>query len=179
MKTEILTYSGGFYNFAEPSLSVYTIEDVAQALSMTCRFGGHTRKFYSVCQHAVMVSYLVAEENAREGLHHDDVEAFLTDIPSPLKQLLPDYKNYEHKAEEDHARRFNLRFPYPADVKRADLIMLASEMKSLMPRMQNEYDLLRGVIPLKAEVKPWSPEKAKREYLKRHYELEEKFNKEK
>src|SRR5215211_9476558 len=65
------------------------IGDVAGGLSKVCRFGAQARKYYSVAQHALLVRRLVVEaghpELALVALHHDSHEAYLCDIPSPLK----------------------------------------------------------------------------------------------
>lgn len=168
MKPEIMTVSGKYFNFDNPEDSDFTIEDIAYALSNICRFTGHTKKYYSVGQHSVLVSYIVAPENALAGLLHDSSEAFLGDVSSPLKQLVPEYKIIETKVEQAIFSKFGVPFPMHTDIKRADLIMLASEMKSLMPKTSK---LPQGVIPLKAEIKPWQPAKARRKFLDRFYEL--------
>lgn len=171
MKPEILTVSGNYFNFEEPDSSTYTIEDISHALSHINRFTGHTNKAYSVAQHSVMVSYLVPKDLAMIGLMHDASEAFLGDVSSPLKQLLPDYKKIEQNVERAIFKRFNIPFPMPPEIKVADLIMLASEQKSLMPKINHEWGILQGVKPLSAKIKPWSAKKAKLKFLERFYEL--------
>lgn len=89
---EIEASSGAYVNLREPDPSTIRLRDVADGLSRTCRFAGHGRAFYSVAQHAVLVARKLEREGHGElalaGLHHDDAEAYLGDVPRPLKLLL-------------------------------------------------------------------------------------------
>lgn len=167
MKSEILTVSGNYFNFLDPDNSVYTVNDIAHSLSHINRFTGHTRIAYSVAQHAVLVSYLVPPEHALAALHHDDSEAFLGDVSSPLKQMLPEYKVIEERVERAIFAKFGIPFPLHPCIKHADLIMLVSEMHSLMP----SGIILDGITPLEAKIKPWTSKVAKAKFIARHYEL--------
>lgn len=84
--------SGTYFDFLNPRADMVHVEDIALALSNTARFGGHSRRFYSVAEHALLVHRLVADvadaELAYAALHHDSHEAYLGDIPTPLKNLL-------------------------------------------------------------------------------------------
>src|ERR1044072_914589 len=84
--------SGAMFDFNAPSSSDVDINDVALALGNTCRFGGHVKKFYSVAEHACVVSDLVRSgfdaELAYAALHHDSHEAYLGDVPTPLKRKI-------------------------------------------------------------------------------------------
>jgi hypothetical protein len=86
------TASGVRVNFAEPAPEEIQLRDIAVALSNVCRFGGHSRRFYSVAQHALLVQELVRElgrpDLALAALHHDSHEAYICDLPSPLKRYL-------------------------------------------------------------------------------------------
>jgi uncharacterized protein len=86
------TASGRRVNLANPDPNSIALEDVAGALSRICRFGGHSREYYSVAQHAVLVERIVARWARHDlrlpALHHDSHEAFLCDLPSPLKHAL-------------------------------------------------------------------------------------------
>lgn len=90
---EVETFSGRYVDTKNPDPSTICIEDIAHALSQTCRYGGHCQEFYSVAEHAVIVSHRLQQRGASEpmqlaGLHHDDAEAFLGDVPRPMKSLL-------------------------------------------------------------------------------------------
>lgn len=90
-RTEMETRSGAYFDFANPSATDIDVEDIAHSLSKTCRFGGHCEPFVSVAEHAMLVRYLVRDaghpELSAAALHHDSHEAFVGDVPTPLKCL--------------------------------------------------------------------------------------------
>ena len=85
----IQTYSGKRFELDEEiNPDTIDIEDIAHALSQICRFGGHTRQFYSVAEHSVRVAHLLVDQGRAvqlQGLLHDAAEAYLGDIVRPLK----------------------------------------------------------------------------------------------
>lgn len=168
-RTDILLHSGNFYDFLSPETSQFTIEDIAHALGNECRFGGHTRVFYSVAQHSVMVSYLVPPEHQFPALMHDSPEFTLKDIMKPLKRLLPDYQALEERNERAILGRFGISLPLHPSIKHADMIMLATEKRDLMPPL--EIDDCQGVQPLGEVIVPLSSHMAKRAFLRRYQEL--------
>lgn len=87
------TFTGRFVDTKTPDHRDVCLEDIAHALANTCRFGGHCSQFYSVAEHAVLVSKRLEQKGGSlpllfGGLHHDDAEAYLGDIPRPMKGLL-------------------------------------------------------------------------------------------
>lgn len=135
MKPEIMTTSGIYFDFENPTPYSITLHDIAYALSNTCRYGGHCNPFYSVAEHSVYVSKLVPEEYALHGLLHDAQEAYVGDIPSPLKRMLPEFKEIENRCEEAVLEKFNVEVTHESKkvVKMADLIALRSEREVLLP----------------------------------------------
>lgn len=144
----IQTHSGKFYDFVEPHVDMIDIHDIAHSLSLLCRFTGHVDDFYSVAQHSVMVSYIVPKEDALAGLLHAAHEAYVGDVSSPFKVLLPDYRVYEELAAQTVRRAFGLPYTLPPSVREADLIALATEREGFMKAAQHvAWSVLEGVEP--------------------------------
>lgn len=165
----IIIASGKPFYFDHPEASLVTIEDIAHALSNICRFCGHTKRFYSVAQHAVLVSYLVPPEHALSGLGHDNGEAVLGDVTSPLKRMLPDYKRIEAAVEQGLLPQFGVQLPLPACVKYADLSLLMAEQRDLM--RGGFISDIPGVHPYPKRIWPWPRWYAKYRFIKRYREL--------
>ena len=166
----ILMSNGAYFSFLEPGKSHFTIGTIAHALARICRFTGHTRTFYSVAQHSVMVSGIVPPKDQLAGLLHDAAEAFIGDVSSPLKQLLPDYKVLEKRVEAAVLSRFGLSAHLPQSVKDADLVMLVTELRDLLPE-HDHSSWPMSATPLKETIQCWDSETAEREFLARYYEL--------
>lgn len=170
-KHSILLRSGRLFSFLTPAKSEYGIEDIAHGLAHECRFAGHVDHFYSVAQHSLLVSLIVPREDALCGLLHDGAEAFLKDIPKPLKRLLPDYSRIEKEVEADIFARFGLPPTLPKSIKHADQILLATERRDLQPFADFLPPPAPGIEPLNTRIYPMSPIVAKRMFLKRFHEL--------
>jgi hypothetical protein len=139
-----------------------------------CRFNGHTKKFYSVAQHSVIVSYICEPEDALWGLLHDAPEAYLIDIPKPLK-ILPELRalvEVENKVQEVICSHFGLPLKEPASVRHADQCALYTEKRDVMPRdMTKEFSYPLKYKTLSVPIIPLLPDQAERLFLDRYYEL--------
>ena len=171
----MMTYSGRPFYPYDLRHEDFHIEDIAHALSMLCRYGGHCRHFYSVAEHSVHVSYLVPPEHALTGLMHDATEAYLVDMPRPIKAGFPQYKEMEAKLWTFIAQRFYLPEVLPHEVEVADGHMLFHEQAALMRHAPDR--LVWGMGRPKPDVvrpdmiKCWTPFEAKRQFHTRFQEL--------
>ena len=98
---QIMTASGALVAPLHLNPVDILIEDCARSLSNICRYAGQINFFYSVAQHSVIVASLMPEKFQLEALLHDASEAYLGDLPAPLKHLpaYAFYRNAEHVAE--------------------------------------------------------------------------------
>lgn len=169
--TFIETFTGNHFDYESYNDANINIEDIAHALSNNCRFNGHTRQFYSVAQHSVLVSHYCDPEDALWGLLHDASEAYLCDIPTPLKNMgyFEQYKKEEAKVMNIIAHKYGLNPTMPASVKVADVRLLWTEKRDLMPDGDWGVDQPYDYIP--ARIVPLNPEQAKIQFINRFEEL--------
>jgi hypothetical protein len=130
----IETVTGRLFDYHAP---VIDIDDVAHGLAHACRFAGHTSRFYSVAEHSVLVANIVHAEAphiALAALWHDAHEAYMGDLPTPLKAIIG--KRWKHiasridEAVSDHlGLEVDLRHPI---IKLADELAMAYEASLLM-----------------------------------------------
>ncbi len=133
MEPTILTLNGAFFDYRAPEQHQFAIDEIAHALANLCRFTGHTRSFYSVAQHSVLVCDLAPPEHRLEALLHDAHEAYVGDVNSPLKSLLPMYREVEARCEAALRRQFRLPERKATAVKLADHTAYQIERFVLMP----------------------------------------------
>lgn len=170
MEPWIETFTGKKFWFTNEDPAEVDIEDISHALSQMCRYTGHCKRFYSVAEHSVLVSRITGN---LEGLLHDASEAYLADIASPVKQLLPEYKALEERIMRKIAKAFGLSegFDKRPDVKMADWSMLKTEAGILLPSKGKEWffppDVEESVdVPLGL-----NPETAELEFLANYERL--------
>jgi 5'-deoxynucleotidase YfbR-like HD superfamily hydrolase len=174
----IETYLGEAFEPLNPDSDRIFISDIAHALSQQCRFSGHTKEFYSVAEHCVRVSWLLQDwEEPRTvqlwGLMHDASEAYLVDVPMPLKRH-PSFEAYRAAEEAvmwSICARFDLPVEEPSAVKLADQAMLATEARDLMPFVPEHWAEIKGMADPDIQITPWQPREAKRKFLNRFCDL--------
>ena len=132
----IETHGGKEFYFLDPTEDMIDIDDIAHSLSNQCRFSGHTSRFYSVAEHSLNVALELFGEPPvirLQGLLHDASEAYLLDVPSPVKQYLTNYKEMEEKIMRAIFKKYGVPFPMDDMVKEADAVMLKCEARFLLP----------------------------------------------
>jgi hypothetical protein len=172
------TVSGRWVNPFDPDPDQLDAGDIARALANQCRFGGHCRVFYSVAQHCVIVSEQVElrggdAEDAFAALMHDATEAYLGDMPHPLKHRSPlgaAFKAAEERLEAAIREHFAIKPDVP-EIKRVDRALLASERRAFSEERWH-WPELEGVAPLDLELTAWSPDEAAEAFSRRYSQLE-------
>jgi 5'-deoxynucleotidase YfbR-like HD superfamily hydrolase len=172
------TVSGRWVNPFDPDPQQLDAGDIARALANQCRFGGHSRVFYSVAQHSVIVSQLVEQrggdtEDVFAALMHDASEAYLGDMPHPLKHrsaLGVAFRAAEDHLEEAIRKRFRIKADVP-EIKRADRALLATERRAFSGENWH-WPELEGVEPLDLELEAWPPDEAAQAFAERYAELD-------
>lgn len=159
----IMLHSGVLFDVFDPNPDDINVEDIAHALSNLCRFGGHSPQFYSVAQHCVLCSHIDGSPREQlEFLMHDSSEAYLADLPRPIKRQLSEYSRVEDNLLEIIFKKFDLSFPLSEKVKQIDNCALAFEYKSFFEMRDYSFDY-------------WKPEEAKEKFLARFEELKNKI----
>jgi hypothetical protein len=180
-ESAIQTASGRRFSPLDPEPGAIEVEDIAHALSHLCRFGGHSTIFYSVAQHCCLVADAVERGGAQPeevlwALLHDASEAYLGDLPHPLKHrsaLGAFYREIEGPLQAAILERFGLPAQGPDALKRIDRAVLALERSRLMvPADDGWWPEVEGVEPLAVELEPWPSPRAEAEFLARFRRLE-------
>lgn len=175
----IETYTGVRFCPLDPRPEDIRVHDIAHALSNQCRFSGHVRHFYSVAEHSVRVSQLLERraKNRRvwlKGLLHDASEAYLVDLPTPLKdtpEIGEPYRVAEGALMAAIWERFDLPRGANIQVAWADAVLLATEVRDLMFARPEHWTSIDDVVALPERIVPWAPKTAEAEFIRRFDEL--------
>lgn len=164
------TNSGRRFYPLDPRPADVDREDIAHALSLLCRYGGHVDRFYSVAEHSILMSNAVEPEHALAALLHDATEAYVVDVPRPLKRVLDGYREIEQRVWYAIAVRYGLDLTLPGPVKVADNRILLTERAALM-RSAERWAVDDEYTALPVTITGWSPPDAERYFLDRLEEL--------
>lgn len=145
-KGKLLTCSGIVFDLQNPKLEDIQESDIAHALAHMPRWGGHLPNFLSVAQHSIIVALLVEKHFKRpdlvlQALLHDASEAYLMDIPSTLKPLIPHYKPLEMNLQHKIFTKFEVPLEMDLVIKEADNMALDGEYQSLMLNRSNSLEV--------------------------------------
>lgn len=173
--TNIETYSGQLVDLLDPRPETIRLVDIATALSNIPRFGGGISRFYSVAEHAVRVS---DEVPTLEALHHDSHEAYIGDLTAPLKKVLNDLApgliaGIAEGLDRAIVEKLGLNWfqLHSARIKVADDAVMYREAATLKwSHGTGEHWLNQDPAEPYAGV-GWSPSRAERMFIARHYEL--------
>lgn len=159
--------SGLHFDPENPTPDMIDIEDIALGLSRESRYAGQTSEFYSVAQHSVLCSLIVVPHFKLWALLHDAAEAYVKDLPFPVKRLCPEYRELENRVMAVICEKFYLDDLEPSAVKEADLIMLATERRDLLGVKVVDGDY----APLGWSVVPVSSDEARHSFLREFNDL--------
>ncbi|HYI27587.1 MAG TPA: phosphohydrolase [Bradyrhizobium sp.] len=157
------TFTGKQFWPLDPRASEIDIVDIAHALSLACRYAGHVRHFYSVAEHCVLLAGWVPPEARLWALLHDASEAYLVDVPRPLKPFLPGYREAEAAVMAVVAQKFGLGPDMPGIVAEGDNRILHDERAQAMRPCVAEWDLPGHGLGVRLNF--WSPWTAEEQFL--------------
>jgi len=195
LKNWFQTYSGKLVSITNPKPEDIDIIDIAHALSMTCRFGGHCREFYSIAEHSIRVcevgqftcpinnDHPQAIAQALAFLLHDAAEAYIGDLITPLKSNLGGAHELETRwlraIEQKYGLGTSLSEP-SYDVKETDLRVLSFEVVKLFdcvdPTWWTKFKRPEQQDHFIINVQCWSPPRARREFLRLFNQLYGQLN---
>lgn len=170
----ISTYTGRQAYPMDLRPSEIHVADISHSLAMQCRYTGHCRNFYSVAEHSVLMARHFIKtgmaEYALPALLHDATEAYLTDVPRPIKHFLIGYKEAEAKAWLAIAERFGVDPILSSHVHQADARILNDEVAQNMVTPLAGWGL-PNPEPLGVTLQYWTPAEAEREFLDEFWAL--------
>lgn len=168
----IQTFTGEMFDVFNPRMEQINLKDISHALSMLCRYGGHSREFYSVAEHCVLMAGHFEDVGdrtlARAALLHDTTEAYMGDVVRPLKSQLPLYRTVEDRLQALIFTKYGVYDQIPREVKIADLRITTDEREMLMlPRPWS----IDPVEPLGVELQCWTHDQAEQAWLDSYWRL--------
>ena len=163
------TYSGKAFYIMDPKPEDICIIDIASALSKQCRYAGHCINFYSVAEHCVHVADKVDDKFKLTALMHDASEAYLVDLPRPIKKQIPQYKVLEAQLEQVIANKYKLIYPFPKEVMSIDNRILMDERIQNMGEPPMAWDKYEENDPIGVKLGYWEPSVATRAFINSFY----------
>lgn len=164
------TYSGKLFVFDAPTPEMIDVYDIAHALGNICRYNGHCHTYFSVAEHSVLLAAEFQRRHpdhptvARAFLLHDAAEAYLCDLPRPIKYAVTGYREAEAVIESMIYRKFEVPDPLPSIVKDWDHRICVDEKAQLMNYTNHKWGI-DDFEPLGIKLQFWSPAEAASRFL--------------
>jgi hypothetical protein len=162
----VAVHSGGRVAPMNLQIERISIEDIAHALSQKARFGGHASELITVAQHSLLVSAFCDYEFQLEGLLHDAAEAYMPDVPRPLKTCIPGLMELEAAIQEKIAEAFGVPEHMSPEVAKIDDRVLETEAEQFGIDLGGAY-----AEPYALDITPLPWKEAKRLFIQRFEEL--------
>jgi len=171
----IMTHAGHSFSYDDEHIesNTYDVQDIAHSLALTCRYGGMTDYHYSVAQHSCLIAQQIWLEThdpvlCLDGLFHDAEEAYMGDMKTPLKNMMPDFRAMSKKVDKAIRRSFNnvgVPLEMSGIAREYDYRILLDERLALLPDGELWNIQKDGTRPLGVTIQKWSPEMAKGQFL--------------
>jgi hypothetical protein len=167
--TFIETYTGRAFWPLHPTMDALSVIDIAHALSNQCRYSGHVQFFYSVAQHCCLLASWLANHGGSpleclQILMHDAPEAYLVDIPRPVKQYMPQYRVWDHAINDVIREWMGWKdLPILPIQDELDSRIIVDERAALMSR--SGLDWGHHLEPVGIDIVPWTPAEAEKQFL--------------
>jgi hypothetical protein len=129
---------------------------------MLVRWNGHCHRPYSVAEHCVLLASRAPDHLKLTALMHDASEAYLGDVPSPLKVQWPGYRDLEHRWMTVIAGIYGFEWPMPPEIKALDGAIRVDEMQQ---NMAPGTVLTTTASALGVTLQFWSPSEAFAQFI--------------
>lgn len=154
----LTTAAGHELSLSAPRPGMLDSSSIAWSLAQINRFNGHAARPYSVAEHSLLVCE-IAERELGLNIHgqlaallHDAHEAITGDMHTPGKRHIAGWRAWEERWEHFVRGCFALHTSsvlHAADIKRADLMALATERRDLLsPASTTAWACLGGIEPV-------------------------------
>ena len=167
------------YTSPKEMAAQWYVPDIAYHGAGVNRYGGGSR--LSIAQHMVVGArmaerfYPGTELLPARFLIHDVTESVLGDVPSPVKSLLPDYKELEDQFQRSVELWTDLSFIGDPLVKEIDNRMWLTEREAVYMHVDNDISEDTARVPLEPfelllsefldDFAPWDDSYAEEQYL--------------
>lgn len=168
--SHILTIAGREHTLLPPSganaapATQPSLSEIAWSLAHINRYTGHSLRAYSVAEHSLLVADIARARGASTlgvlcALMHDAHECIVGDVTSPVKALLGNlwasFEDYHQSALLQHFALHIASHAFADDIKRADLIALATERRDLLNYKPGLHTPWPSIDLPGAEILPW------------------------